>query len=46
MNTPKNPAGYFAGAAWALNAPWSASTLDRIARILPSRLAAISPTMM
>ena len=45
MNTPKNPAGYLLGWATPLNAPWSASTVTRTARILPSRLAASSPRM-
>ena len=31
----KKPAGYFVGCAVALNAPWSASTSTRSARILP-----------
>jgi len=39
----KNPAGYFVGCAVALNAPWSAMTSVRTARIFPSRVAAISP---
>ena len=41
----KNPAGYFVGWAVALNAPWSAITSTRTPRILPSRVAAISPCM-
>ena len=45
MNTPKNPAGYLLGWAVPLNAPWSASTVTRTARIFPSRLAASSPCM-
>ena len=39
----KNPAGYFVGCAVALNAPWSASTSTRSARMRPSRSAAILP---
>jgi hypothetical protein len=38
----KNPAGYLAGWALPLNAPWSASALARSPRIRPSRVAAIS----
>ena len=45
MNTPKNPAGYLLGWAAPLNAPWSARTFTRTARILPSRSAASSPRM-
>ncbi len=41
----KKPPGYFVGWATALNAPWSASTRARSARILPSAEAAISPCM-
>ena len=41
----KNPAGYLLGWADPLNAPWSASTRARRARIRPSRVAAISPCM-
>ena len=39
----KNPAGYFVGCAVALNAPWSARTSTRSARMRPSRSAAILP---
>ena len=39
----KKPAGYLVGCAVALNAPWSASTSTRSARIRPSRSAAIFP---
>jgi len=45
VNTPKNPAGNLDGCAVPLNAPWSASTRTRTARILPSLLAASSPRM-
>ena len=45
VKTWKNPAGYFVGWAVPLNAPWSASTLTRMARMRPSRVAAISPCM-
>ena len=41
----KNPAGNLLGCAVELNAPWSASTLARTARIRPSAVAAISPCM-
>ena len=43
MKMWKKPAGYFVGCAVALNAPWSASTSTRSARIRPSRSAAILP---
>jgi hypothetical protein len=41
----KKPAGNLDGCAAALNAPWSASTFTRIARIFPSFVDAISPCM-
>jgi hypothetical protein len=39
------PAGNFDGCAAALKAPWSAITLERRPRILPSADSAISPDM-
>jgi hypothetical protein len=45
VNTLKNPAGNLLGCAVPLNAPWSASTVTRTARIRPSRDAASSPRM-
>ena len=41
----KKPAGNFVGWAVPLNAPWSAITLTRKARIFPSLVAATSPRM-
>jgi hypothetical protein len=45
VKTWKKPAGNLVGWAVPLNAPWSAITFTRSARMSPSRVAATSPRM-